>query len=343
MNIWVLKRDLKGEVQHTKTSEHDMNEDYITMDSSRFDIIDKDITYNKGDYLIAKFEDTSNFSYFGVITSKEDNTFVCRTMLSLLDFEIPTARIKGDSFEAHARDLIYKYLINDSTKLAGNIVVDIGSNTKHNYQPKEPPSVTNMTQYMINGFKKYNIVWEFVKVENGKIYTILRKVTTKRSLKNNLDYLYDWEFSNTEVGVGVSNRLLIVDKASKDMMNPKILSVWYMTETNELTQDYRHPDIYKPTKTAVSIYDTTDENRPTYEDVADEVLKDSTYSHEIRCTMRRNNHIITDDDIKIGTLYSITYDGQIFESVVAGYSFSDDLEVELRFGHIRSKFTELLE
>lgn len=343
MNIWILKRDLSGEVQHTQTSEHDMNEDYITLDSSRFDIIKKDITYNKGDFLIAKFEDTSNFSYFGVITSKEDNTFVCKTMLSLLDFEIPTARIKGSSFEAHARDLINKYLINDPTKMSDKIVVNIATNTPHNYQPKEPPSVTTLTKYMINGFKKYNIVWEFEKVENGKIYTVLRRIDKKLSLKNNLDYLYGWEFSNTEVGVGVANKLLIVDKATTDMMNPKILSTWYINEENVLTQNENDPKIYRPTKTVVNIYDTTEEKKPAYSDVADEELKGSTYSHEIRCIMRRNNNMISDDDIKIGTKYSINYDNEIYESVIAGYSFKDETEVELRFGHIRSKFSELLE
>lgn len=320
-----------------------MSTDYITMDPSRFKILDKDIVYKKGDYLIGKFEDTALFSYFGIITSKEDDVFVTKSLLALLDFEIPTARIKGPSFEAHARDLIYKYLINDATKDASNIVITIESNTAHNYQPKEPPSQTNMTTYMINGFRKYNVVWEFVKVKDGKIYTVLKRVTKKVKIKNNVDYLYDWSFSNTEVGVGVANKLLIVDKTTTDMMNPKILSTWYINEENELTQNANDPKIYKPTKTVVNIYDTTDEKKPTYNDVADEELKGSTYSHEIQCTMRRGNLLISDEDLLIGTLYEIVYDGETYQSVIAGYAFNDDVTVELRFGHIRSRLSEILE
>lgn len=342
MNIWCLSRDLK-EVQHTQTSEHDMNTDYITVDPSRFSILDKEITYRKGDYLVGKFVDTSLFSYFGIITSKEDNTFVTKPLLSLLDFEIPTARIKGASFEQHAVDLINMYLVKDPTKDASNIVVTAVTNTPHNYQPKEPPSQTTLMRYMINGFKKYNVVWEFVETKDGKIYTQIRKVSRKVAIKNNLDYIYDWSFSNTEVGSGVANKLLIVDKTTNDMMKPKILSTWYITEDNELTQTASHSRIFKPTKTIVNIYDTTEADKPSYLDVADEALKGSVYSHEILCTMRRGNLLISDEDITIGTLYSISYDGEIYESVIAGYSFKDDLEVELRFGHIRSKFSELLE
>ncbi len=342
MNIWVLSRNLE-EVQHTQTSEHEMSTDYITMDPSRFDILDNDITYKKGDFLIGKFEDTSLFSYFGIITSKEDNTFVTKSLLALLDFEIPTARIKGPSFETHVRDLIYKYLVNDPTKNLNNLVIDVETNTPHNYQPKEPPSQTNMTTYMINGFKKYNVVWEFVRVKDDKIYTVLKRVTKKVHIKNNVDYLYNWSFSNTEVGVGVANQLLIVDKTTNDMMNPKILSTWYINEENELTQNADDPKIYKPTKTVVNIYDTTEEKKPAYKDVADEELKGATYSHEIQCTMRRGNLLISDEDLLIGTLYEIVYDGETYQSVIAGYSFSDDITVELRFGHIRSRLSEILE
>lgn len=342
MNIWILSRDLK-DVNHTQTSQHEMGMDYITMDPSRFDILDTNIPYKKGDYLIGKFEDTALFSYFGIITSREDHTFVTKSLLSLLDFEIPTARIKGPSFETHAKDLITKYLINDVTKDAGNIVINIESNTSHNYQPKDPPSKTTLVNYMINGFKKYNIVWEFVEVKDGKIYTVIKRVTKKVSIKNNVDYLYDWSFSNTEVGVGVANKLLIVDKTTTDMMNPKVLSTWYINEENVLTQNADDPKIYKPTKTIVNIYDTTEEKKPSYKDVADEELKGSTYSHEINCTMRRGNKLIMDEDLALGTLYKITYDGDIYHSVVAGYAFNDDIEVEIRFGHIRSRLSEILE
>ena len=196
---------------------------------------------------------------------------------------------------------------------------------------------------MINGFKKYNIVWEFVKVKDGKIHTVLKRITKKVKIKNNVDYLYDWSFSNTEVGVGVANKLLIVDKTTTDMMNPKILSTWYINEENELTQNASDPKIYKPTKTVVNIYDTTEEKKPAYKDVADEELKGSTYSHEIQCTMRRGNLLISDEDLAIGTLYEIIYDGETYQSVIAGYAFNDDLTVELRFGHIRSRLSEILE
>lgn len=59
--------------------------------------------------------------------------------------------------------------------------------------------------------------------------------------------------------------------------------------------------------------------------------------------MRRGNLLISDEDLLIGTLYEIVYDGEIYQSVIAGYTFTDDITVELRFGHIRSRLSEILE
>lgn len=341
MNIWLINRTT-GETQMTQTSEYQMANDYVTAERSRFTIIDSSITYNRGDYIVAKFEASNKFAYLGIIESVENKEFVANTILSLANFEIVTTRCKGDSFEKHARDLLMKYLVNDPTKNAANIVIDVEGDTPHLYQPKDPPTPVSLMKYLINGFKKYNIVWEFVKFENGLIYTVIKAKKVVRQLENKVDAFFDWKFSNTEVGIGVKNMLVIVDKSTTNMEAPKILSTWFLTTDNEVTQNNKDPKISKPTMTTVNIYDTTVTDKPAYIDVAKSELSGNTYSHEISCKMRRNNYILDVEDISLGLLVNIRYDNVVYKSVLSGYRIEDEESIELQFGHIRSRFSELL-
>lgn len=68
--------------------------------------------------------------------------------------------------------------------------------------------------------------------------------------------------------------LLIVDKKMIDIEKPRILSTFYLDDQNELTTDKTNAGIIKPTVSIVSIYDTEQEDKPTYEEVANSELKE---------------------------------------------------------------------
>ena len=343
MLIWVINR--KGEIiDETESYSGEYGVDAISSDKATFPLIDKDKKYSRGDFILAKETDGGGINYFGVIDSYEDNKLVANDITVLANFEFPAGKISGDSFEDHFYKLLKRYLLDDPTKDLGILEVEVKTSTKHLYQPKETPTATNLMKYLINAFKKYNIVWQFDRFEGGKIYTYIEAVTETFQLKDNIDGFRDWEVSTTEVGKDTENMLLIVDKTMTDVMNPKILSTWYLKDDNTVTQDKTDPQIIQPTKTKVNVYDTTATDKPSYEEVANSELKGSYYSHEINVIANIDNRMIDIHNMRIGQLVNIYYKDRLYKSVLSGFSITEGSNaVSLKFGNIRSRISELLE
>lgn len=343
MLIWIINR--QGEqigLENAVNSVYGV--DAISNEKSTFPLLNPEKKYQKGDFILAKEEDGSGINYFGVIDSYEDNTLVANDITVLANFEFPAGKISGDSFEDHFYKLLKRYLLDDPTKDLGILEVEVRTSTKHLYQPKETPTATNLMKYLVNAFKKYNIVWQFDRFEGGKIYTYIEAVKESFQMKDNLSEFRDWEVSTTEVGKDTENMLLIVDKAMTDVMNPKILSTWYLKDDNTVTQDKTDPNIIKPTKTKVNIYDTTATDKPTYESVANSELKGSYYSHEIKVNADIDNRMVNVRDLRVGHLANIHYEDTLYKSVLSGFSIKEGTNtIELRFGNTRSRISELLE
>ncbi|MFS9604983.1 hypothetical protein, partial [Klebsiella pneumoniae] len=151
----------------------------------------------------------------------------------------------------------------------------------HSYQATDT-NKHKLSAYILNGFKKYNVKWYFKGIQNRKIYTGIRAVNESIYIKDNSSEFSDWDVFVQVPGAGNENKLLIVDKAMKDIEKPIILSTWYLDEENNLTQDGSKENITKPTVNLVNIYDQTAEDKASYEDVAKSELKGNTYSHEIK-------------------------------------------------------------
>lgn len=343
LNVWFINR--KGEITQEPTivEKYDINRDYITQEKSEFTLAST-VQFEKGDFIFAKFSGGDKNVFFGVIDSYEDSKIVATDIYNLVNFEFPATRISGNSFESHFYNLINRYLLQDTTKTIGILDVEIRTNTSHIYQPSEPPTATNLVKYAINAFKKYNIIWEFDRFENGRIKTYLERVTDAIQLKNNIYDFVNWEVSTTEVGKNTENMLLIVNKNTNNSEGPNILATWYLTTNNEVTQNANDASIFKPTKTKVYIYDTTATDAPSYSDVANSELKGNYYSHEINFELKDDSEMIDFDSLRIGTLANIYYNEKLFQSVLTGYSMTSESDfIGLRFGHIRSRLSEVLE
>lgn len=343
MMIWVINRagQTVGLEQCTSAK---FGEDNVDKSKSTFPLINPTKQYQKGDFVLAKKTEKDSFNFFGVIDSYEDDTLMCNDISILANFDIPTAKISGISFEQHYLDLLNKYLFNDPTKGISIIEVEIRTNTPHLYQPAETPSTVNLMKYLTNAFKKYNIVWGFDRFEGGKIYTYLEAVKESFQLKNNIDDFRNWSISTTEVGKDTENMLYIIDKTTTDMMNPKVLATYYLTEENNVVTNANDSKIIKPTRSKVNIYDTTQTNAPTYAQVAASELKSSFYSHEITVDASINNRMINMHNIRTGLLATIYYDDRTYKSVLSGYEYEEGGDtIQLKFGNIRSRISELLE
>ena len=342
INIWIIDR--KGVITQEPiiVSKAAIQPDYITQDASTFELPD-DASFVRGDFILAKVMYSSEVSFFGVISSYEDKKVVAKDLLGLVNFEFPATRMSGSSFEQHFKNLVNRYLLQDASKDLNILDIEVKTNTTHIYQPDEPPKATNLMSYAINGFKKYNVVWRFDKFEGGRIKTVIEAVTDTMQLKDNIADFQDWEVSTTEIGKNTQNHLLIVNKNTTNSEGPNVLAERYLTTNNDVTSNYADLAVVKPTITKVAIYDTTATDKPSYDDLANSELKGNYYSHEITFTMSKVNEFFSIENLKLGTLATIYSNERLYKSVLTGYEYlSDSDRVKLKFGHVKSRLSELL-
>jgi hypothetical protein len=163
LNVYVLSRTDLSVKSLNQCFSYEINRDYLTNEKSKFSVRGTHQA-QQGDFLLVKSSEneisiygkgSSSLRplYFGVIDSIENNSIVACDLYNLVNFSFPATRKTGTSFEQHIQTLLNYYLLNDTSKNIHNISVTTGTNTAHSYQPEDPPTPTNMIDYLINWFK----------------------------------------------------------------------------------------------------------------------------------------------------------------------------------------------
>ena len=325
------------------SSDCEIEHDAISNAQSNFKIGKQAIPASIGDFILVKEFITGDFVYFGVIQSIDNEEFGACQLFSLLDFDFVATRISGKSFENHFKTLINNNLILDSTKDISHLVVHVRSNTEHIYQPTDPPTVTNLMKYYFNAFKKYNIVWRFVEIDfEGNLITEIVRIETHIKIKDNISDFSEWDVSVRAANTENENKLVIINKKTTSSENPMILATYFLTKNNELTTNGNHRSITKPTKTKIVIYDTEQEDKPTYESIAKSELSGNAYAHEISFKIKKSSTFFVELDIFLGLLVILTINDQQFESVLTFFKIEEDF-IEAKFGNLRSRVTDYME
>jgi hypothetical protein len=357
LNIYILNRSDLVIKSFTPCYVYEINRDYLVNEKSSFSIPGGSYTAEQGDFLVAKtFNDKFTTEgikplYFGVIDSFSNDAIITCDLYNIVNFSFPATRktggVSGGGFGGHINNLLNYYL--DSSKLVSKITwtVDDSAKVAYSYQPSDPPTITNMVDYLINGFKKYNITWEVDSISYNSdnslnVSTIIKKITDRIQLKNNTYSFVNWDVYENDTGRSLENELLIVDKASTDMENPIVLDTYYITRDGTITQAI-NDNVWKPTKTKIYIYDQTAIDKPTYLEVAQSELSASKYAHEIEFDLVKDKNLITLEDLKIGLQVYIVHSDTIYDSVLTGYIISSNNNfIHLKFGHTRSTLRQIL-
>lgn len=325
------------------SSDCELEYDAISNAQSNFKVTKQIIPATVGDFVLVKKFITGQMIYFGVVQSIEEDGFGACQICSLVDFEFAATRVSGKSFEQHFKNLITNNLINDETKNIPHLIIYTRTSTEHLYQPSDPPTSTNLMKYYFNAFKKYNIIWRFVDIdEDGNLVTELIRMETKVKLKDNNSDLFDWDVSIRKANSENENKLMIVNKNTSNSENPNILATYYLTKANEVTTDSKHSEIERPTVTKIYIYDTEQEDKPTYENVAKSELSGNAYSHEITVKIRSDSKLFPEEIRQLGLLVNLTIGNEVRESVLTYYSVSGE-DIEVKFGNIRSRVSDYLD
>ncbi len=353
IDIYIVNRSdgvVKGSSQ---CFSYEINRDYLTNEKSKF-IPFSTLTASEGDFLIAKSHELGEINqtginplFFGVIESFENKEIIACDLYNIANFEIAATSKSGSSYGQHIQNLLNVYL--DSSKLVGRInrTVDSSAAVGFSYQPQDSPTQVSFIEYLVDGFKKYGVVWAVNSIRYGTdnnivIDTIIKKVNNTINLKNNSETFVNWEVYENNTGRKRENRLLIISKTTSNSENPNILSTWYLKKDGTLTQS-QNDGVFLPTKDTIAIYDTSQTNPPTYQEMAQSSLGGKTFSHEINFDLLKTSNLISFDELEIGLNAVIVYNGVIYNSVLTGFVISSASEfIHLKFGHVRSTLTQIL-
>lgn len=358
VDVYIICRQTFCVKSYNQCFEFDIARDYIGSEKSTFRLYGS-WTAEEGDFFIVKTPGDTVLSadrivpfYTGIVNEFDGDTISTLESYNIFNFDFAALRMTGNSFEQNLLDLInanfFAYPVDYENSY---IVVEKGdTNTSYSYQPSEPPTPTNFIEYMINGFEKYNITIECDYIQISQVgenqYTVhftIRQKSNKIQLKNNVYTFVNWNVYENENSLGMYNKLLIIDKASTNPINPTILSTYYLEKDGGLTQSI-NDNVFKPVRNKIFIYDQTEDNPPTFLSVAQSELAGKNYSHEIIFDLVQNNNFLTIGDLDIGLLVDIFYNKTIYQSVLTAYRVqSTNVFINLTFGNIRSTLKTILD
>lgn len=301
-----------------QTSNFEISDDAMAITTSKIYTFEDLANYQEGDFIlcymanprtiqIGIFEQYGKEAYYvGVIDSIElvskpgqPNVLNLKNLMSIFDQDMLVTAGSGagttyeNSWEDHVRDNMkvnwhtYDRYVDDNSQthsvwnynqyLSG-LSFHRGSSTAWKYSPKDPFSVVNFYQYLVNGIKKYNVFFRIkgaqwnlppdIKTSDGVTRHIypqsgpggmvdldqfnLIDVDITRTddsaaasyqIKDNTNDLYDWEFSTT-VGTTEANCVRIFDQSinGNEQVNKRTVNGSEVTTvkalTNTLTRIY---------------------------------------------------------------------------------------------------------
>lgn len=358
LNIYILNRADLFIKSYNRSFQFEINRDYLTNEKSSFNI-EGNYSAQQGDFILVKssYDNLPIYSsnsglrplYFGVIDSFDNNSIVACDLYNIVNFEFAATRKTGQDFGTHIQNLLNYYL--DSSKLVSKITWDVDDSARiaYSYQPSDPPTITNMVDYLINGFKKYNVTLEIDSIsydENNslQIGAIIKQKTNIIQIKNNTYDFVNWDVYENTVGRDLENELIIINKTTTDSENPIVIegSPYYLSIDGRITQSV-NDNVWNPTKTKIYIYDSTQIDIPTPLEIAESELVGNTYAHEINFDITKDNKIIPIETLEIGLLANIVYGDSIYSSVLTGYIIKNNSSfISLKFGNTRSTLREIL-
>lgn len=335
--------------------------DYVNNDRSEF-ILTRQLVAKKGDFVIGKLDNGKMSEvlpnqrlkpfYFGIVDSNETTDgkwkMTAVHLINLVNFDFAATKKYGRDVGEHMLNLLQLYFFGDPTKLSDGIVVRLQTESiVHAYQPSSPPTVTNLTDYFINIFKKYRVTWsvEWVGYDDSNrlvIATVLGTSSKELMAKNNISDFFDWDVLVSPANRSTENMLLIVDKKTEDSERPVLLATWYVNRKGEITPNRQ--DVEMPTRTKLYIYDGEQEGSFSFESIARSELTSSLYSHEIAFSLYQASKLIVYEDLEIGALARLYVDKDSLPSVLTGIEMeSDSASIRLKFGHLRSTLKSLIQ
>lgn len=357
LNIYIIDRATYKVKDYSECFDFNVNLDYIGNAKSNFTTLDL-MEAEKGDILLARnindivvAQNQLRPFYCGVINDIENKRISTLMFFNIFDFDFAAYRVTGTSVEVQLRSLISVYFNNyPNDYYASGINWYAGSTTTaYSYQPSENPTVTSFINYAIDVFKKYNVTIEidyilFNDLDNSAIFNvIIQQKQGTMQFKDNVYKFIDWNFYINQNSFNNFNRLMICDINSGSQFAPTVLATYYIQEDGTLVTSLTS-GVFRPVVSSVFLYDSTDPDALTYQQVAQSELSANIYSHEITFSFPDDGDFIISNNLELGLISQVYNEEILYNSILTGISFdSKSPFISLTFGNIRSTLKDILD
>ena len=333
---------------------YSIDEDYLSDSNSRFETVQSTRASPKN--IIALIENDYAVA-IGVITSVDNvkRIVTFRSLMNLFDTDIlnpyrsPTTETEDndDSVIKYVYDgvvdtknIILKYFASESVDKERRLPLEIVTSGEVECVWTYTDNTINVKQWLIDLFVSDNIVCqfslEFTRDDTSFIRMRIAQNTTQGDhVKDNV---YSQEIVSTEKLQPESTACWVLDSKDKSLK-----STWYLLIDNTITenaQDLNRMYPYIPVAAEIE----TDKEGVTDKLVAEGVLLNNTFNHQIKIRYTDKKSSLFPSDLSIGDRVKIIQaDGMEYDSIYTGrQESSTHSEVMLIFGKVRTTLTAIL-
>jgi hypothetical protein len=354
LNIWSVGRD--GRVRdHASCPQWEISRDALTLEKSTFVPLGG-LEVEPQEFLIAKREGSGAVAFVGQVDSLDNGAVVCSDSYGMQSsVEVP---VTSGASGVDVCQMLNGYwdVYSSGVTVNGNkqSFINPGSlniGAPWSYQTTDGgPAIAKLSDLTGYALRRWGtVIDDGNTVLSGGYWRWYPRYQawpgTEVTLKNSSTDFVDWdvyEQPQTERG---ANAVWIISKQkvfAGGYNVPNILSTWYVTADNVLTQNPAL-GVRLPVRIKLELYDTEQTDPPTYQEVASQSLLGNTYSHEISLGLRRDSQLITPDQITIGQRFTLLYNDTAYRTVLTGYRYTESSDtINLHFGFIRSTFQAVL-
>lgn len=315
-NITNLNGEMLGSAE-LKVNSGTISDDLLSKATSSFELVSIPPLIENGN-VICIYDEYGQILFTGIINSIEGQSVTASNILAIFD---DVWRYYDPALNTTIENCIEDILITDYKNSSDTLVSTIFnqfnivriSATEGNLGLMGNNYTVNMYDYIMYLYEVYDILIDiYIPPSNGQSVITIGKPTFETiKVGNNTNAIKNIQITKEVQEV---NRLVIYNGYGL------LRGIWYATPSG-ITQNASALDRITKVKSEIVFSDLPDEDLPS---IVSEHLSNKIYNHKITCELLIKNSLYNYKDFKLGTNIQVFFNGEYYDSILTGYSYSFD-------------------
>lgn len=307
-----------------------LKRDILLKTTSDFTLVAMPKVVREGD-VFGVYDDYGKVVYLGIIKSTDENVIQCDQMYGLFDDHWKWHNPKLNTIEGKIKSILENDYAGSNDSLEAQIFsafsIITTSATENDFESQDKTYVVNMMKFLFDLYESYGIMLDFDISFNAvtPIIKIGKPNYPVIKLGNNNQILRNFDIIKETQEI---NKLVIYDGKGE-----VVRATYYATPSGITTND---ETLDRLTDINTKIVCSDDK----IVDIVASNLSEEMYNHKITCQLVLANRLYNFDDFHLGQQFDIYYDGELYNSILTGYSIKIDNQgeasvIDLVFGKVR--------